>query len=578
MSKTVYQIILFTFLCNTAFANLYKADKLFERWEYSRAVGMYEKHANRHPVAETYYKIGQCYQKMNRYRQAEEAYRKVAESGTYNDADFYLHYGEILRNNGKNEEAKKAFEQYNSMSPGNSLGLFQLEAMEIVAADHKWDEPIEIKGVASLNSEHSDFAPVPYRDGFVFTSSRSNARHTAIYPWNGKPYLDLYYSTKNSNGVDFAGAEPFDSKINQKFHDGPASFSADNNTMYFTRVEQTLKNKDRKNGYNVEQCKIFKSVYTDGNWSDPEEFRWNSNAYSVANPVLSRDGQKLYFVSDMEGGYGETDIWYCEKESDGAWGLPKNMGASVNTFNDEKFPSEDSVGNFYFASNGYQGFGGLDICVARNKGGKLDKAIPMKYPFNSATDDFGIVFTQDQRAGYISSNRVAGGAGDDDIYYFNLNSDDVETTLVTSIYTIGYRPEMKPIVSLTPKDSTLDITPIFVPRFYIGAIYFDYDQSTLRPESQRRLDSVATYLSQNPSKKLVLGGHADIRGTAEYNEKLSMRRAEAAVGYLSGKGISRSRISATGYGFTRLVNGCTKDVVCPEDEHQLNRRVEFKFE
>lgn len=576
--KTFYQVILFTFLCHTAFANLYKADRMFERWEYSRAVGIYEKHAKRHPVPETYYKIGRCYQNMNRYQQAEEAYRKVNESGTYRDSEFYLHYGQILQNNGKTAEAKVAFARYDELNPGKTQGKFYSESIDIVAEDHKWDEPIEVKGVASLNSEHSDFAPVAYRDGIVFTSSRSNARHTAIYPWNGKPYLDLYYSQKNSNGVDFAGAEPFDSKINQKFHDGPATFSSDNNTMYFTRVEKTLKNKDRKNGFDVERCKIYKSVYADGNWSDPEEFRWNSNSYSVANPSLSKDGNKLYFVSDMEGGYGQTDIWYVEKETDGTWGLPKNMGSSVNTFNDEKFPSEDSAGNFYFASNGYQGFGGLDICVARNNGGKLDKAIPMKSPFNSPTDDFGIIFTTDQRSGYISSNRVSGSAGDDDIYYFNLDNDNVDTSLLTSIYTIGYRPAMKPIVSITPRDSTLDITPLFVPKAYLGAIYFDFDKAVLRPESKRELDSVVTYMKENPSKRLVLGGHADIRGSAGYNQKLSVRRAEATVSYLNGKGISRNRISATGYGFTRLVNGCTKDVVCPEDQHEQNRRVEYKFE
>jgi tetratricopeptide (TPR) repeat protein len=569
--KTVYQLILFTFICTAANANLYKADKMFERWEYSRAVRIYEKHAVRHPVPETYYKIGQCYQKMNRYQQAEENYRKVAESGTYQDAQFYLHYGEILQNNGKYDEAKKAFEQYNSMMPGNSLGMFHMESIDIVTEDHKYDEPIDMNNVFSVNTEHSDFCPVIYRDGIVFASSRTNARHTAIYPWNGKPYLDLYYSAKNSTG-DFSGAESFDDKINQKYHDGPATFSADFKTMYFTRVEKSLKNKDRKNGYNIEQCKIYKSVYKDSSWSDPEDFRWNSNAYSVANPVLSRDGNKLYFVSDMEGGYGETDIWYVEKQQDGEWGLPKNMGSNINTFNTEKFPSEDSVGNFYFASDGYKGFGGLDICVARNEGGKLSQAIPMKYPFNSTTDDFGIVFLKDQREGYISSNRVNGGAGDDDIYYFNLDNDNVDSTLVTSIYTIGYRRPVTPV-------ATLDVNPPdLLPKEYIGKIYFDFDKSDLRPESKRQLDSVVTYMNSNPNKRLILGGHADIRGSAEYNMKLSIRRNDAAIGYVTSKGIPRSRISATGYGFTRLVNHCTKDVICPEDQHQLNRRVEFKFE
>ncbi len=576
--KTVYQFILFTLICTAANANLYKADKMFERWEYSRAVVHYEKHAKRHPVPETYYKIGQCYQEMNRYQQAEEAYRKVDQAGTYADAEFYLRYGRVLQTNGKYPEAKSAFDRYDELNPGTTKGEFHRTSIDIVTEDHMWDEPVTMTNVQGLNSEGSDMCLVKYRDGFAFTSTRKNVRHTKIYPWNGQPYFDIYSAKQNSNGVDFGAAEPFDSKINDTYHDGPMTFSADYNTMYFTRVDRTLKNKDRKQGYNIERCMIFKSVNEDGQWSDPEAFRWNSKAYSVANPVLSRDGARLYFVSDMEGGYGETDIWYCEKESDGTWGLPKNMGTSVNTFATEKFPSEDSVGNFYFASDGYQGFGGLDICVAKNSNGTLDKAIPMKAPFNSTYDDFGITFTVDQRAGYLTSNRTSNSVGDDDFYYFNLENDSVDSTLTTSVYVIGYRPTMKPIASLEPKDSVLEVTPGVVPVTYIGKLYFDFDKSDLRPASKRTLDSVVDYMNANPNKRVSIGGHCDIRGSAEYNEKLSMRRNDAAIRYLTGAGVARGRIHATAYGYSKLINNCTKDVECPEEQHQQNRRVEFKFD
>jgi peptidoglycan-associated lipoprotein len=202
----------------------------------------------------------------------------------------------------------------------------------------------------------------------------------------------------------------------------------------------------------------------------------------------------------------------------------------------------------------------------------------MKAPFNSTYDDFGIIFTDDQRAGYLSSNRTANGSGDDDFYYFNMNNDSVDSTLITSIYTIGYRPPMEPIASIQPNDSTLDITPDLVPKAYIGTIYFDFDRADLRPESKRSLDSVVDYMKGNPTKRIIIGGHADIRGSAEYNVKLSIRRNDAAIRYLTSNGIQRGRISATGYGFSKLVNDCTKDVVCPEEQHQLNRRVEFKFE
>jgi outer membrane protein OmpA-like peptidoglycan-associated protein len=117
-----------------------------------------------------------------------------------------------------------------------------------------------------------------------------------------------------------------------------------------------------------------------------------------------------------------------------------------------------------------------------------------------------------------------------------------------------------------------------LPAAFIGKIYFDFDKSDLRPASKRTLDSVVDYMNNNPAKRVVIGGHCDIRGTAEYNQKLSMRRNDAAIKYLTASGIPRARITAVAYGFSRLVNNCTKDVVCPEEQHQLNRRVEFKFE
>src|SRR5205814_91463 len=109
---------------------------------------------------------------------------------------------------------------------------------------------------------------------------------------------------------------------------------------------------------------------------------------------------------------------YCKRRGDG-WSKPINMGPKINTFGREKYPYEDPQGNFYFSSDGYQAFGGLDICVAANKDGELQKAVPLKEPINSAADDFGII-SLDDRSGYISSNR-AGGQGDADIYYFNID-------------------------------------------------------------------------------------------------------------------------------------------------------------
>jgi peptidoglycan-associated lipoprotein len=575
--KTCYSIlILIAISCTAVHAGTAKADRLFDRWEYYRAAQLYEREVKKNPGADVYYKLGECYRKMNRYKQAAAAYDQVNAEGTYHNPDFYLHYGQVLNNNGRFDDAKVAYDKYSTMKPDDKTAEHYKEAIAIVEEDHKWDEPIEVHNMKAVNTETADFAPVLYRNGVVFASSRKTPGHTLIYPWTGSNYLDLYYASNSSDGIDLSNAVPFGGEtINQRYHDGPATFSADFNTMYFSRVEVQKKGKFKTKDA-VCQNKIYMSRFENEAWTEPEPFEYNSDEYSVANPYLSRDGKRLYFVSDMSGGYGATDIYYCDRDGD-TWGRPINLGPSVNTFGTEKFPNEDTAGNFYFASDGYQGFGGLDICVARKKGGKLEKAVPMKYPFNSPTDDFGIAFTKEGRAGYFSTNRYDGGTGDDDLYFFDLDRDNVDTNLTTDVYVIGYRPPMPPIASIQPKDSTLDVRPEML-AVYHGNIYFDFDKSDLRPEAKQALDTLANFMNSNPNKTLVLGGHADSRGSASYNQKLSQRRNEAAMRYLSAKGISRSRIKATGYGFTRVINGCTKEVPCNEDQHQLNRRVEYGFE
>jgi peptidoglycan-associated lipoprotein len=162
---------------------------------------------------------------------------------------------------------------------------------------------------------------------------------------------------------------------------------------------------------------------------------FNSDRYSVTDPAFSKDGQKLFFSSDMPGSFGASDIFYCTREGKG-WSQPIHLGPEVNTAGREVFPSLDSAGNLFFSSDGFGGFGGLDICVALNKNGSYSQASPMKMPFNSATDDFGLSFVKNERSGYFSSNR-SGGEGDDDIYYFDLDQDSIK--IPASIYTIGYK-------------------------------------------------------------------------------------------------------------------------------------------
>jgi outer membrane protein OmpA-like peptidoglycan-associated protein/tetratricopeptide (TPR) repeat protein len=443
--KKSYILIIAILLSLTATAKTKKADRLFERWEYFRAAKLYKKEAAKHPSSDLYFKLGECYRKMNLYKEEQAAYDKVDSAGTYSNPEFYLNYGQVLKNNGRYDKAKIAFDKYTELMPSDPRGKFFSTSIDIVTEDHKTDEPVTISNVGTLNTPMADLSPVFYKDGIVFTSSRKTPGHEKIYTWTGADYFDVYYAKKGNNDTDYSNVGPFGKDdINKKFHNGLACFSKNCDTIYVSRVEKYLKATDKKL-LNIERNKIFMSTMKDDKWSKSLPFTLNSNNYSVANPFLTPDGSRIYFVSDMPGGLGETDIYYCNREGAG-WSAPINMGPNVNTFNREKFPNMDAKGNFYFSSDGYQGFGGADICVALNKNGTLEKAIPMKYPFNSFTDDLSIVFLKNEKTGYITSNRYEDGKGDDDIFYFTLLNDKTDSTLVASIYTIGYKPKVVEIV------------------------------------------------------------------------------------------------------------------------------------
>jgi len=261
----------------------------------------------------------------------------------------------VLKNNGRYDQAKVAFNKYHELMPSDPRGKFFSASIDIVREDHQWDEPFILNNVASLNTSEAEFSPVIYKNGLVFTTSRKSPGHDNIYARTGDYFLDIYFAKKGENDSTFVDVEPFGGKnIYKEYHGGPASFTKDFETIYFSRVEKDLKGKKKKT-LEIERNKIFMSTLKDNRWTEAIPFVLNNDVYSVANPFISPDGSRLYFVSDMPGGYGETDIYYCKRENNG-WGKPINMGPNINTFNREKFPSMDAEGNFYFASDGISGF------------------------------------------------------------------------------------------------------------------------------------------------------------------------------------------------------------------------------
>jgi outer membrane protein OmpA-like peptidoglycan-associated protein/tetratricopeptide (TPR) repeat protein len=559
-----------------------KADRLFEKWEYFKAAKLYEKAAAKKPTQDVYYKLGECYQKMYRYKEAQSAYDKVNSIGHYSNAAFYLDYGLVLKISERYPEAKVAFNMYTSMVPSDSRGAFYASSCDVIVEDHQYDLPITTTGVSSLNSTAADMCPVLYKDGIVFISSRKADGHgSKIYAWDGEYYLDIFYAKKGKNDTNYVKAMPIESSlIDKKYHNGPACFSRNFDTIYFNSVNKQLKGQEKKT-LKVERIKIYSAVNKNGQWVDLKPFQYNNDTFSVATPYLTQDGSRLYFSSDMPGGYGGNDIYYCNRQGNG-WSKPINMGPNINTFGDEKFPTMDSAGDFYFSSDGYKGYGAMDICVSKNTNGSYAQAVVLKAPFNSSNNDYGITFLKSGRSGYFSSGRN-GGKGDDDIYYFNLDKDSLPCRITTSMYIIGYQCHAKE-KQMAMEDTTKHTVVNLAGNNYrvnrvkiIMRIHFDFNKSDIRPGDAKVLDSIIVILHKNPEMKLTVNGYCDWRGTIPYNQTLSDYRSTAIVNYMISKGIDKKRMIPKGYGKTNFMNSCSDGITCPDAEQEQNRRAEMWF-
>lgn len=583
--------------CILAVADTKKADRLFEQWEFYRAAKLYEQELEKTPTSEIYFKLGECYMNMKEYDKAVKSFDHVNEAGAFPIARFYLEYGQMLKISQAYDEARTAFKTYIKLKPTDKRGKYYLESIDKAIEDSKTDLPIVIRNVKAINTKYSEMCPSFYKTGLVYTATSGIDKNNTTDGASGTYYSSLYFAERGATNMDFEKIMPLPGKeVDNKYHDGPGSFSADMDTFYFSRVERRLRG-EAKRLLGVETIRIFSVHMKDGKWAGLKGFDWNNDSFSVACPFLSRDRNRLYFASDRKGGYGETDIWYCKRTRIG-WGRPINMGPKVNTFGRESYPFEDDNGNLFFASDGYQGFGGLDICVALNERGAWQQAAPMKQPINSTADDFGIaVLDPSGKSAYFTSNR-AGGEGSDDIYYYDIGA--IETN--SSGYTMGNRRDVKrPKQEEPKKDSTIPVvvetkaippppppppTPTinlppkpaeYVPMYNELIINFDVDRSVVREKDYWKIDKIIAFMNKHPEKILLINGHTDTRASEHYNDDLSRRRAIAARDFLLKKGFPLRRMKLAWFGYGQLINFCGKDIACPELQQEENRRVEFKI-
>ncbi|MBI2280880.1 MAG: OmpA family protein [Bacteroidetes bacterium] len=420
--KMVFKFLFIPILCCiffpvTVFSQLNKGNEAFKSEHYFDAIEYYQKALKKDPSnIQANENIAFCYRKLKDYEKAEAHYAKAVELNPTESSN-NLYYGQALKNNGKIREAKTQFEEFNKKVPNSLIGKLMLQSCQDVADWEIDPKEFTVTPFSDINSSTSDFSPLNYKDGIIFVSERGiDLVNESADELSGKPYLSIYFA-KQSNG--YKKAKPFSNQINTQYHDGPACISVDGKTMYFTRANKTEKGERYAN-----KLKIYLATLEGKKWKNITEFKHSSPSYSTAHPWLSDDGTRLFFASDMPGGYGKMDIYMCKLEGN-EWGTPINLGKEVNTEENEVFPyfRKDVL---YYSSEGLSGYGGLDVfSVYETDNWQSPKNL--KTPLNSPKDDFGIFFIDDE-TGYFSSNRE-GGMGDDDIYKFNYQSINNQTAI-----------------------------------------------------------------------------------------------------------------------------------------------------
>ena len=629
---------------------LKKGDKFYAMGEYFDAANQYKKAYSQTPAKERQQrgqralKMAECYRRINYTQKAIAAYNNAIRY-KQTDSMTYLYLAQQLMKNAQYKEAEKQFQTaLDSMGNNASTELRTLARTGLRSAQKapRWKKEgsdYTIKRENLFNSRRADYSPVlggEDNDRLFFTSTRNQAKGDELSGITGMKNADIFYSQKDDKGK-WQRPEVIDTELNTDWDEGACCLSPDGRTMYLT------------------QCKtdpdyprfatIVTSQRSDAAWSKATELKMTNDTLSTfAHPAVSPDGQWLYFVSDMPGGMGGYDIWRVRLTTNGVGGV-ENVGAPINTAGDEKFPTFRPNGDLYFSSDGHEGMGGLDIYIAKpnSNGWRIEHP---GFPLNSQGDDFGMTFEGMKNQGFFSSNR-GDGKGWDHIYSF-YNPEIIQTVKGWVYEQDGYELTQA-VVYMVGNDGTnmklsvkgdgsftqeikagvdyvllgtckgflnhqehIKVEPVkkseeYVLQFPLASItapvlidniFYDFDKATLRPESASALDELVVLLKENPNVTIELSAHTDYKGSAEYNKRLSQRRAESVVKYLTEHGIENERLTPVGYGkempkmirkkvaerypFLKENDVLTEEYVktLKDDEqeqcNQLNRRTEFR--
>ncbi len=666
-------------LTKAGILDIQEAETLETQKQYYPALQLLLKTAPNQQTTEVRHRIARLYAKIDDKRNAERWYRRIIRDKSVN-IEALKEYGDVLLFNGKYEEARQAYLMYQQRSDKKEQAMVLMIRCDSAKAMSLRAPIYTVTNENRLNTVQSEFGLSNVGEFVYFASDRptvltsgslavieddsdskprkGNTKQTNIkqsakpgdgtgekdkYAGTGRFYLNIFSAQRlQRDGAKERTSEFFwgdvislPTPLNQTYHTGPCTFTSDGSRIIYaySSLDDNLKSPSEKKKTDVAYVGLMTSVKSGSQWTQPIPFEYNNTTqYSVGDPFLSPDGKTLYFASDMPGGVGGVDLYMCESVGGNKWGQPVNLGPTINTVGNERFPTVAKDGTLYFSSDGHVGLGGLDIFRAEGTKGRWTKVSNLLSPINSSSDDFSMIFFAEGKEGLLCSNRE-GGVGADDIYYFkeippppkevfldcnvflglvtnkktnavipgaNITITDVKAKtmqLVTCDQNGKFIACLKPAVNYTISASAegylyMSISDVILPNikkdttklpmrmevieknkvYNLDNINYAFGKATLQNSSYKALDILVDFLSSNPKLCIEIASHTDSKGNPKINTELSKARAESCKQYLLTKGVNPTRLKTVGYGskYPKIKNAKT------ERQHAQNRRTEFK--
>ncbi len=627
--KTKVLLILLVLCSTLTFAQRKVADKFFKNYAYIKASELYEDAVKKGDSSEhVLTRLGDCYYNNSKSVKAAIWYKKALNKYPKIQPEYLYKYIQVQRSLGNYEEANVWLQKFKDFQSNDSRSSFVIGDISVYKELSTMKEDnIKVTNL-DINTPFSDFGGYEHNGKLFFASTRNTGKK--VYDWNEEPFLDLFQADVSSTSVDktLTNVDLITANnVNTDYHEASVAISNDGKTLYFTRDNLNKRNRINYDKKGTSHLKLYKASLNNETWSNIEELPFNDKIFSTGHPALSADGKTLFFVSDRNGGYGQTDIYKVDILEDGSYSKVENLGENINTEGREMFPYIAKDSTMYFSSDGYINLGLLDIYKSDIFKDADSKPENIGAPFNSGADDFAFFIDSNDKSGYFSSNRD-GGKGNDDIYSFTtyqckqtlsgvardantqlplievtvkiINSEGIvmQEIITNEVgeyscevdcnkeYSIlgskpDYKDDLKEMIAKSENNYHHEVDLELIPlikddQIVINPIFFDFDKWNIRTDAQYELEHIVSVMNGHPDMVIKIESHTDSRGNDRYNMKLSDRRAKSTRDYLISRNIDPSRIeSAIGYGESQLLNECSNDVKCSKAKHQKNRRSYF---